>query len=470
MGIPMKSLPQRSTEVGLCGGASLGSRGGKAPWLLTAVWSAVGVLLWVMFPQMATVLLPLCCVAPLAWYSIQGRRLPWYSPSLATTALSLAALYLLINTSWSRSPTSAMSTVVLVFLMVVTLHIVLNTLPDLEEPTLRAMAMGVTVGLLVSGAVLCFEVLSGQMLRRLLIRLVPTLQPSARHFTMGGGHLVQLAPYLTNASISVLTQMFWPVALIASRLGLLRKRRCLGLLAAAVVTATVFASEHATSQVALVGAGVTFALFRARLKLAMPLVTTGWVAANLLVVPVVWVLYNADAYRTPWLPYSARDRIVIWGYTSGQIPKAPFFGVGINTGRAVREEAHAEGALAPGTTFRLSPSLHTHNAYLQVWYETGAVGAFILLGLGFVILRSLTKLSTDVQPFLAATFSAGALLIATSYSIWAPWFIASLAMASIFAVLGKSLPDNDASPASVQRVGANVSSFMRRGKRERLRR
>ncbi len=46
-----------------------------------------------------------------------------------------------------------------------------------------------------------------------------------------------------------------------------------------------------------------------------------------------------------------------------------------------------------------------------------------------------------MQPYLAATFAAGALLIATAYSIWAPWFMASLAMASIFAALGAGLPE-----------------------------
>jgi hypothetical protein len=35
-------------------------------------------------------------------------------------------------------------------------------------------------------------------------------------------------------------------------------------------------------------------------------------------------------------------------------------------------------------------------------------------------------------------------LIATAYSIWAPWFMASLAMAAIFAGLGAALPQRKA--------------------------
>ena len=412
-----------------------------AAWLATAAWTGMGVLIWAMFPMTAAVLLPLCSIAPLVWAWVRRRRLPRYPLSPATAALGLAAAYLVVNASWSLSPGSAAMTVVLVLLMVPTLHIVLNALPDLEPPPLNAMALGALAGLAAAGALLCVEVFSDQVLRRLLIRLVPALQPNPNHVAMDGGQLTGLAPYLTNASIGVVTLMFWPVALIASRLGLPQMWRVPAFIASIVVAATVFASEHATSQLAFVGAGLTFALYRMRPQLARPLVIAGWVAATLLVVPAVSLLYGAGAHRAPWLPESARHRVVIWHATAEQIHRSPFLGAGIGSARVLREAAAREGLTAPGTRFQLSPSLHSHNAYLQVWYEAGAVGALILLGLGLVVLRSLTRPPADMQPYLAATFAAGALLIATAYSIWAPWFMASLTMASIFAALGAGLPE-----------------------------
>jgi hypothetical protein len=420
---------------------SPGSRSGQVAWLATATWTGLGVLLWAIFPMTAAVLLPLCSIGPLAWLWAKRRRLPRYPLSPVTAVLGLAAAYLAINASWSLSPQTAAMAVVLVLLMVVTLHIVLNTLSDLEPAPLNAMALGALAGLTAAGALLCIEVYGDQVLRRLLIRLVPALQPHPQHIVTGGGQAVRLAPYLTNASIGVLTVMFWPVALIATRLGLLHAWKVPALIAAAVAVATVLASEHGTSQMAFVGAGVTFALSRVRPQLGKPLLVAGWVAATLLVVPMVSLLYSAEVYRVPWLPESARHRVVIWHATAEQIHKAPFLGAGIGSARALRESAGREGLTAPGTTFRLSPSLHSHNAYLQVWYEAGAVCALILLGLGLVVLRSLTRLAEDKQPFLAATFAGGALLIATAYSIWAPWFMASLAMTAIFAALGAALPE-----------------------------
>ncbi|MBO0764590.1 MAG: O-antigen ligase family protein [Hyphomicrobiaceae bacterium] len=424
--------------------------GERAAWLATAVWTALGVVLWIMFPMTASVLLPACTIAPLAWYGLAERRLPFYRPSLVTAWLGVAAVYLGVNASWSLSPTDAARTVILVFLMVATLQVVFNALPDLAEAPLQAMAVGALAGVTAGSALLCFEVLTDQLLRRLLIHLVPALEPRPQHVAMAGGRLM-LAPYLPNPNVSVLTLLFWPAALTANRLGLMRARKHLALvlLGSAIVVATVYASEHATSQLAFLGAAATFLLFRMRPKLALPLVIAGWMAMNLLVVPVVSVLYSAEAYRVPWLPDSARHRVVIWGYTSGLIPKAPMFGAGISTGRALNEAADAvDTPVVPGTRYHLAPGLHSHNAYLQVWYETGAVGAFILLGLGLIVLRSLSGFPAPIAPYLVATFVACALSVATAFAIWAPWFMASLAMAAIFARAGAVLPERAARSAS----------------------
>jgi hypothetical protein len=417
--------------------------------LLTAAWTAMGLVLWLLFPMTAAGLLPLCAIAPLAWHWAVRGRLPWYWPSAVTGVLLLAAAYLLMNASWSRSPQAAASAVVLAVLAVGVLHIVLNTLPDLEPAPLRAMAVGALAGLAVGGLLICLEVFSDQSLRRALIRLVPALQPSPSHVVgMAGGHLTQLAPYLPNANVSVLAAMLWPAALLVRRLGLWRVPFCryAALAAAGGAAAAVLASEHATSQVALAGASATFAVYRLRPRLGMSLLVAGWVAASLLVVPTVSALYGAGAYRTTWLPESARHRVVIWGHTAGRVADAPLLGAGIGTARALSEAEDAAAPSAPGSSFRLSTSLHSHNAYLQVWFETGAVGALILLGLGLLVLRTLARFAGDIQPYMAATFAACALLVASAYSIWAPWFMASLAMAAMFAALGAALPEGERRP------------------------
>jgi O-antigen ligase len=410
--------------------------------LLTAAWTAGGIVLWLVFPMTAPFLLPLTLVAPLAWY---WSRHPWlrlHVPSAVTAALALAGLYLLANASWSLSPPSAYLTVGFYLVVVGVLHVALNTLPDLDAAPLRAMAVGALAGLAIGGALVCVEIWSEQALRRLAMRLVPQLVPRALHVieTDGAGAL-RLMPYLPNTSVGALALAFWPAVLIASRLGLAQRRvHRWGLLAAfAVVGVTVLASEHATSKVALAGAAGVFALYLVRPLLARRLVVAGWVAATLLVVPIVWSVWSAGAHRAAWLPDSARHRVVIWGFTSEQVVNAPLLGTGIGTARVLHEALGPAAPRAPGTKFRLETSMHSHNAYLQVWYETGAAGAAILLGLGLLVLRALRASPAAVQPHLAAAFVAGAILIALSFSIWAPWIMASLAMAGILAGLGTAL-------------------------------
>jgi O-antigen ligase len=130
---------------------------------------------------------------------------------------------------------------------------------------------------------------------------------------------------------------------------------------------------------------------------------------------------------------------VIWRQTAAQIPEAPILGAGMGAARAFHGGQGATAPLVPGTGFQLSTSLHSHNAYLQVWYEAGLVGAVLMLGLGLTVLAGLRAFPVTVQPYLAATFVGGALLMATAYSIWAPWFMGALAMTAIFAALGAIL-------------------------------
>jgi hypothetical protein len=414
--------------------------GATAAFWITAAWTGMGLVLWVLFPMTSAVLLPLSAIAPAAWYWAARRRLPLYPLSGAMAVLALAAGYLLINASWTPSLSSAASTVALAFVMVGVLQVVLHALPELEAPPLRAMALGAVAGFSVAAVLMGLEVFSDQSLRRHLMQLVPALQPSPKHLEIEPGQPARLASYLPNASIGVLTLTFWPVMLAASRLGLLHRWRLPAALAIVALAAIVFSSEHQTSQLAFAGAGAMFVLARLRPKLAMPALVAGWVAAHLAVVPVAYLLYSANAYRAPWLPESARQRIVIWRATAEQIPKAPLLGAGIGAARVVHVAQDATGVMAPGTQFHLSTGLHSHNAYLQVWYEAGAVGAAIMLGLGLTVLRTLRTFPVAVQPYLAAAFAGCALEAATAYSIWAPWFMASLAITALFAGLGAALP------------------------------
>lgn len=50
---------------------------------------------------------------------------------------------------------------------------------------------------------------------------------------------------------------------------------------------------------------------------------------------------------------------------------------------------------------------HTHNMYLQIWYELGAIGSMLFVAAGLAVLR-LDRLPVAAQPAMFVTFAAAA--------------------------------------------------------------
>lgn len=407
--------------------------------MLGGAWTAVGVVLLVAAPLTAPLLLGLAVIAPLAWYWAGHGRLPRQRPSAVEAALLLAGLYLLVNASWSLSRADAYASVALLFAAVGVLHVTAISLPHTPKSALNAMGVGLLVGMAVGAAILCFELLSDQWLHRLLATHLAAFRPSPRHMHIEAGRVTHLELYLLNRGASVLALTFWPALLALERLTLGRRARALLLAGLCLAPVAIFASEHATSKLAFLGAAAIYGIGRLSLPMARRLLIAGWLVATLLVVPIAELAYSNHLHLVGWLGYSMRHRIVIWKLATDEIVKAPLLGAGVSTPRALHHPGFAGAQLEPGTDIPLDTPLHSHNAYLQVWYETGAVGAMFLLAVGLLMLRGMAARPPPLQRYLYATFACCALLAASSYSLWAPWFMSALALTPVFAGIGAAL-------------------------------
>jgi hypothetical protein len=407
--------------------------------LLTAAWVAGGVILYLCVPLIAPVLLVLCPVAPLAWYVATARSLPRSRPSTVTVALILAGAYLAWNTSWSLGPTSAHLAIAMFFSTVLAAHLTTSTLARNDADVLRAMAIGLYAGIVIGGAVLLLETVSQQWIRRTLMSLLPGLRPNPRDMIVDKDWVVLLETYLINRNIAAVTFLFWPTSLLVSLLTASARRQPWWLAGLIPAAAAILTSSHATSKIAFVGAAITFAAFQVSPTLTRRAIAWAWVGAIFLVVPLATLAYHSQLYLSAWIPHSARHRIVIWGYTSKQIANAPVLGAGVDTAHALNELAGDDTPLAPGSQFHLSTGAHSHNVYLQTWYETGAVGAALLLLGGLLIVREMAQAPRRAQPYLYSTFATCALLGGTSFGLWQPWFMASFGLVAAFAMLGWAL-------------------------------
>jgi O-antigen ligase len=415
----------------------------------TAAWTMSGVLLYLWAPLTAPAVLLLCVVAPVAWRLTRKPGLPLHSPSAVTVALVLAGTYLGINASWSLSPATAYFALAMLFLFIAALHFTLQALDDGDADALRAMAIGLYAAMVVAGATICFEAFSGQWLRQQLMALVPALRPDLRHMEVEYGRVTFMQPYLLHRNIAALTLLLWPTLLaVVSLASGTRQQRWL-LAGLVPIVAAILGGQHATSRIAFIGAAAAFAAFLVSPGIAKRAIAWGWVATIVLVVPLATLAFQSELYLATWMPRTAKHRIVIWGHTSQLIAKAPILGAGIHTARALNDQHGYDAPLAPGSEFRLTTSLHSHNGYLQTWYEAGAVGAAILLVIGLVVLGSLAGAPAGVQPYLYATFVACALMGGSSFSLWQPWFMAALGLAAVFAGLGWALASHGSARGAV---------------------
>jgi hypothetical protein len=405
---------------------------------VTAIWCAMGVVLFVLTPRLSPVLLVLATIAPVAWCLADARPLAWQRVSPLTVAFVLAGIYLCFNASWSLSPSSAHAALGMFFALVAVLHIVLNALDQDATDVLRAMARGLVAGMLIAGTVMCLEVLSRQWIGRTVMSLLPGLQPNPRDMLVRDGWVIHLETYLLNRSITVLALLFWPTLLALRRVSSPGQRPYL-LAGLALVVAAIFGSNHATSKIAFIGAAISFAALALWPSTARRGVAWGWTAIIMLVIPVATLMYQSQLYLATWLPRSAQHRIVIWGYTTQLLGKTPIFGAGIDAARAHNDLDSYDAPFAPDSDFRVTTGHHSHNVYLQTWYETGAVGALILLGIGLLVCNSLRQASREAQPYLTATFVTCALLGCSSFSLWQAWFMASLGLTAAFAMMGAVL-------------------------------
>ena len=135
-----------------------------------------------------------------------------------------------------------------------------------------------------------------------------------------------------------------------------------------------------------------------------------------------------------WLPHSWAVRISIWRYTSARIFEQPWFGHGLDAGRA-----STEVTIYDGEPLRVIP-LHPHSATMQIWYDSGAIGALLaaalitFLGVAAARAYAHNRLAAAAAAAVLAMFGAMANI---GWSAYQEWWLATIMLAgSLVAAVG----------------------------------
>lgn len=160
------------------------------------------------------------------------------------------------------------------------------------------------------------------------------------------------------------------------------------------------------------------------------LLVSGGLAAWMLAAPFATPLLLANQALLDRLPPSLAARAGIWDYVCQRIAEQPWIGRGLDASRTVTDTIIVRGAETPAI------QLHPHSASLQIWFETGLVGAALaalaILAGGWAASRALAR-----RPFAAAgacaTLAAYGLIANVSFGAWQEWWNASMLLAGAVA-------------------------------------
>jgi O-antigen ligase len=179
----------------------------------------------------------------------------------------------------------------------------------------------------------------------------------------------------------------------------------------------------------------------------------GGLAGYIAAAPVLFaMLIRALEPIAPSLPDSFRSRLWSWEVVIGRMTEAPFMGQGLHATNEWRETyATRPDWLAQLPDFWKDYPIvpgHPHNMALQIWAETGMVGAVLaalsLVALGFHLPRP-EELRPETRFAVAGLTGAVAVIFSFAYSAWNEGFWSSVALAAAAIILWhRTLKDAEA--------------------------
>lgn len=287
----------------------------------------------------------------------------------------------------------------------------------LREDEKRRITRFLSAGFALAVAILVFEVTLGDPLGQWLNDL---------------GVMRRLEPYRFNRGSTYLAILVWPLAAaLWPRLG----PKALLVPAALLLLFLPLYSLSAVVSMACSLAVAALALLY--LRTARLLLTAGVLVA-ILAAPILTLGIDRSALdQLDFLTGTALHRLHFWSFVGERIAEAPAFGWGFDASRSIPS----------GDTVRFTPDqrdvipLHPHNAGLQVWLELGLVGAALLAGLTWTLLRGLAGLPRIDQALGLAMFAGAFVIASVSYGLWQNQWVAALLVCALAFQLCRSGED-----------------------------
>ncbi|MGO4740882.1 O-antigen ligase family protein [Bosea sp. 2KB_26] len=209
--------------------------------------------------------------------------------------------------------------------------------------------------------------------------------------------------------------------------------------AAAAVAGIILYSDSGTAKLGLGILVLAGLLARLLPRLTLAATALGF-AATLVLAPVIGQLVDRllpPALYEQTAESHSRDRVDIWLSFGEAIAARPFIGSGFGSSSALQTHPVAE-QVSPPRRLLLAVG-HPHSAPIQLWTETGIVGAALLLVAGLLFFRRLGALSARERAPRLALFAAAFVMASVGHGAWQGWWIAALAAAALWFESGRDV-------------------------------
>lgn len=342
-----------------------------------------------------------------------------------------------LSTLWATDRSVAFSTagtalclaVAALFLLAATRSQFSQLTPVWRRRFLRAIPLGGIAGL----AFLLIELATRNALSRAMLSRFPVLMGDrGKGLTISDGAVSDVAGYFINRNVAGLTFLAIPV-LLAIWLWLEGSRRAtvMGAVGMALLL-VVFGSDSETAKLALVLGALTIVVShrwprQTMLGLAMVLVLGVGLTQTFSRLP-----FQLGLHQAAWLPYSHRDRVLIWDYNAEIAARHPILGAGVEASRAMQQATAKEKKSSGPAVETRRAGWHAHNFYLQTRLELGIVGSLALLAFGLVMLAAASRLHARLVPWGYGLVAATMASAISGWGLWQYWFLAGLGANAVF--------------------------------------
>ncbi|HEX2446887.1 MAG TPA: O-antigen ligase family protein [Methyloceanibacter sp.] len=354
-------------------------------------------------------------------------------------AVILFAAYVTVNATWAADRGGGFEKAALLWALAIVTIAAGSAIAALDERQLRLAALGLGAGAALGVAFLLIELATGAVITRAVINSSSLLRPEkAKHVFMSNGFVKKMSLSELNQNVTIVMLSLWPATAALSLVTTGRRRIAFLVLLLLATAIAVLASQHQSSQVALILSLPAFGLAWLWRKGVIRALAVLWCLAFALVLPLDFAAFKGELHMARWLPDSARARVILWEYTAERVLEHPWLGIGVDSTHALKKSGKLERP--PGYVFPLSSGEHAHNLFLQTWYELGFFGALLFAIAGAVAALRMLRLPPESQPFAAASFAAFLGIGAFAWGIWQTWFMCAIALFVLYLRLATSAP------------------------------